>query len=62
MNTIQSNSGIIDLGPTPQELINEFNWSGKSNEDYLMNLNASVMAESTQLKKNQLRRLKKMNL
>ncbi|KAK4475592.1 hypothetical protein MN116_000868 [Schistosoma mekongi] len=57
----QSNSGINDLGPTPQELINEFNWSGKNNEDYLLNLNASVMAESTQLKKNQPRRLKKMN-
>lgn len=45
---IQPNACINDPGPTPQELIDELSWSGRSNEDYLLNLNASIMAESTQ--------------
>ncbi|CAH8662940.1 unnamed protein product [Schistosoma rodhaini] len=45
---IQPNASINDPGPTPQELINELRWSGRSNEDYLLNLKASIMAESTQ--------------
>ncbi|CAH8593305.1 unnamed protein product [Schistosoma turkestanicum] len=58
---IQSNSGITDPGPTPQELIDELTWSGRSNENYLLNLNASIMAESTQPVKNRVKLFKKVN-
>ncbi|CAH8647052.1 unnamed protein product [Schistosoma haematobium] len=59
---IQPNAYINDPGPTPQELIDELSWSGRSNEDYLLNLIASIMAESTQPVKNRSRQLTRMNI
>ncbi|CAH8606267.1 unnamed protein product [Schistosoma mattheei] len=59
---IQPNACINDPGPTPQELIDELSWSGRSNEDYLLNLNASIMAEITKPVKNRSRRLTRMNI
>ncbi|CAH8872465.1 unnamed protein product [Trichobilharzia szidati] len=59
---IQRDSGVRDPGPTPQDLIDQLNLPPENNADYLLNLSASVMAESTEPVRNQSKLLRRQNL
>nr|CAH8873466.1 unnamed protein product [Trichobilharzia regenti] len=59
---IQRDSGVRDPGPTPQDLIDQLNLPPENNTDYLLNLSASVMAESTEPVRNQSKLLRRQSL